>query len=71
MRSDLTSFNSLNRILQVCAKELEKRNAAMWGSVTASDLDVIHILDFIARALTFGKIEAGGPTIAWLLPRLA
>ena len=29
-RSDLTtSFNSLNRILQVCAKEIEK-NSAMW-----------------------------------------
>ena len=65
-KSDLTSaFSSLNRILQTCSKELEKSNAAMWGVVTVPGL-VNHVLDFIAWALTYEKIEAGGVTTAWL-----
>ena len=41
-----TAFNTLNRILLVCAKEVEKANAAMWGPVTVSDR-VNHVLDYI------------------------
>ena len=63
--SDLSSsFNTLNRILQVCAKEIEK-NSAMWGSVTVPDL-VNHVLDYIAWALDHEKVEGRGVAIAWL-----
>ena len=56
-KHDLTSaFNTLNRILQVCAKEIEKANVAMWGSVTVSDL-VNHVLDFVVWALDTEKVE--------------
>ena len=65
-KSDLTTaFNTLNRILQVCAKEVEKANGAMWGPVTVSDL-VNHVLDYIAWALDHEKVEGSGVTIAWL-----
>ena len=64
-KSDLTSaINTLNRILQVCAKEIEK-NSAMWGTVTVPDL-VNHVLDYIAWALDHEKVEGRGVTIAWL-----
>ena len=65
-KSDLTSaFNTLNRILQVCAKEVDKVNSAMWGSVTVCDL-VNHVLEYIAWALDHRKVEGNGVTIAWL-----
>ena len=66
-KSDLTTaFNSLNRILQVCKMEVElKANAAMWGSITATDL-INHVLDYIAWALDHGKLEGGGVTTKWL-----
>ncbi len=65
-KSDLTSaFNTLNRILQVCAKEVEKANSAMWGPVTVSDL-VNHVLDYIAWALDHEKVQGSGVTTAWL-----
>ena len=65
-KSDLTTaFNTLNRILQVCAKEVEKANAAMWGPVTVCDL-VNHVLDYIAWALDHKMIEGSGVTIMWL-----
>ena len=65
-KSDLSSaFNTLNRILQVCAKEMEKANSAMWGPVTVCDL-VNHVLEFIAWALDHEKVEGSGVTISWL-----
>ena len=65
-KSDLTSaFNTLNRILQVCAKEVEKANSPMWGAVTVTDL-VKHVLEYIAWALEHEKVEGNGVTIAWL-----
>ncbi|CAK0818513.1 unnamed protein product [Prorocentrum cordatum] len=65
-KCDLTSnFTTLNRILQVCAKEVHKGNAAMWGTVTATDL-VNHVLDYIAWALDHGLVEGGGVTTSWL-----
>ena len=65
-KSDLTSaFNTLNRILQVCAKEVEKANSPMWGAVTVNDL-VNHVLEYIAWALEHEKVEGNGVTIAWL-----
>ena len=55
-KSDLTSaINTLNRILQVCAKEIEK-NSAMWGTVTVPDL-VNHVLDYVAWAIDHEKVE--------------
>jgi len=65
-KSDLTTaFNTLNRVLQVCAKEIEKANAAMWAPVTVSDL-VNHVLDYVAWALDHEKVEGGGVTTPWL-----
>ena len=58
------STRGLKRILQVCAKEIEK-NSAMWGTVTVPDL-VNHVLDYIAWALDHEKVEGRGVTIAWL-----
>ena len=56
----------LRRILQVCGKEVDsKSNAAMWGSITATDL-INHVLDYIAWALDHEKVEGSGVTIAWL-----
>ena len=64
-KSDLTSaINTLNRILQVCAKEIEK-NSAMWGKVTVPDL-VNHVLDYIAWALDHEKVEGDAVALAWL-----
>ena len=54
----------MNRILQVCAKEIEK-NSAMWGTVTVPDL-VNHVLDYIAWALDHEKVEGRGVTNTWL-----
>ena len=49
-KSDITTaFNTLNRIPQVCAKDVEKANAAMWGTVMAMGL-VDHVLDYIVWA---------------------
>ncbi|CAK0824328.1 unnamed protein product [Prorocentrum cordatum] len=65
-KCELTSnFTTLNRILQVCTKEVDKGNAAMWGAVTATDL-VNHVLDYIAWALDRDKVEGGGVTTSWL-----
>ena len=65
-KSDLTNtFNTLNRILQVCAKEVEKGNSQMWGSVASGDL-VNHVLDYIVWSLEHDKVEGCGVTIAWL-----
>ena len=56
-KSDLTTaFNTLNRILQVCAQEAGKAKSAMWGPVTASGL-AFHVLDYIAWALDHERAE--------------
>ena len=65
-KTDLsTSFSTLNRVLQICAKEVEKTNAVMWGSVTVHDL-VNHVLHYIVWALDHDKIDGCGVTHAWL-----
>ncbi|CAK0824327.1 unnamed protein product [Prorocentrum cordatum] len=65
-KSDLTSnFTTLNRILQFCATEVRKGNAAMWGAVTAADL-ADHVVDYIAWALDHDLVEGDGVTASWL-----
>jgi len=64
------AFNTLNRILQVCAKEVDQTstNAAMWRPVTVTDL-INHVLEYIAWALDHERVEGGGVTTVWLEKR--